>query len=113
MARYGLALDLKNDDALTGEYIRLHKKIWPEVCDHLREAGITSLEIFHLGTRLFMLMETDDKLFSFERKAALAAGNAKVDEWEALMWKFQAATPWTPEGEKWVLMNRIFDLSLQ
>ncbi len=29
---------------------------------------------------------------------------------EELMWKFQAPTPWTPEGEKWVTMERIFAL---
>jgi len=33
-----------------------------------------------------------------------------VQEWEALMWRFQAATPWTPDGMKWMPMERIFDL---
>lgn len=113
MARYALALDLQNDEVLIQEYIRYHEKIWPEVRDHLYEAGITSLEIYRLGTRLFMVMETNDAIFSFEKKSALAASNPKIDEWEVLMWKFQAPTPWTPAGEKWVMMDKIFDLALQ
>jgi len=37
--------------------------------------------------------------------------NPKVQEWEALMWKFQQALPNTPEGTKWVLMEKIYDLN--
>jgi L-rhamnose mutarotase len=29
------------------------------------------------------------------------------------MWKYQVATPWTPQGEKWVAMERIFSLQQQ
>jgi L-rhamnose mutarotase len=29
------------------------------------------------------------------------------------MWKFQAPTPWTPPGEKWVEAALIFDLAQQ
>ena len=32
-----------------------------------------------------------------------------IQRWEQLMWTFQAPTPWTPSGEKWVPMARIFD----
>ncbi|SQJ29892.1 Uncharacterised protein [Serratia rubidaea] len=29
------------------------------------------------------------------------------------MWKYQVATPWTPPGEKWVVMEQIFSLTEQ
>jgi L-rhamnose mutarotase len=29
------------------------------------------------------------------------------------MWHYQVATPWTPQGEKWVEMERIFSLQKQ
>jgi L-rhamnose mutarotase len=29
------------------------------------------------------------------------------------MWQFQAPTPWTPAGQKWTPMTRIFDLQQQ
>ena len=54
-------------------------------------------------------MEAEDS-FSFETKNAKDAGNPKVQEWERLMWKFQQPLPWAKEGEKWVLMNKIFEL---
>jgi len=33
-----------------------------------------------------------------------------VQEWEKLMWKYQQALPKAKPGEKWVLMNKIFEL---
>ena len=57
-----------------------------------------------------MIMEVNAS-FSFENKAKADAANVKVQEWEKLMWKFQQALPFAKEGEKWVLMNKIFDLN--
>ena len=109
MKRYCLALDLKNDDGLIKEYEAYHKKIWPEIQKSILGAGITQMEIYRTGNRLFMIMDTDES-FSFERKGAMDAANPKVQEWEQLMWKFQSSLPWAKEGEKWVLMDRIFQL---
>ena len=36
-----------------------------------------------------------------------------IARWETLMWTYQAPTPWTPAGEKWVAMQKIFDLAAQ
>lgn len=73
------------------------------------EAGIQELEIYRVENRLFMIMETVDD-FSFERKAAMDATNTKVQEWETLMWQYQQALPAARPGEKWMLMEKIFDL---
>ena len=56
-----------------------------------------------------MIMETDNS-FDFEHKAAMDAANLKVQEWEQLMWKFQQPLSWAKNGEKWILMNKIFQL---
>lgn len=109
MERYCLALDLKDDAGLIAEYEDWHRKVWPEIRDSILEAGIADMEIYRLGNRLFMIMEVDES-FSFERKAAMDAANPKVQEWEELMWKFQQPLPWAKEGEKWMLMERIFKL---
>ena len=109
MKKYCLALDLKNDPTLIEEYIRYHGKIWPEIKDSITVAGIVNMEIYHTGNRLFMIMETMDD-FSFERKAKMDHENPKVQEWETLMWKFQQPLPWSGPGEKWVLMDKIFQL---
>ncbi|MBW4890178.1 L-rhamnose mutarotase [Mucilaginibacter sp. HMF5004] len=111
MQKYCLACDLVDDPALIAEYEHwhLHENKWPEIMKSITDFGITNMEIYRFGTRLFMIMETDNS-FNFERKAAADAVNPKVQEWEQLMWKFQQAIPGSKPGEKWVLMNKIFQL---
>lgn len=112
MKRYCFALDLKNDDGLIKEYEAYHRQVWPEILQSIREAGIQQMEIYRVANRLLMIMETNES-FNFERKAKADAANEKVQEWEALMWKYQQAIPGGKPGEKWVLMKKIFEASPQ
>ena len=107
--RYCLTLDLKDDPALIAEYRKYHEKIWPEITESIKNSGIVDMQIYLLGTRMFMIMEVNES-FSFERKAKADQQNSKVQEWEQLMWKFQQALPQSKPGEKWLLMERIFKL---
>jgi L-rhamnose mutarotase len=107
--RYCLALDLKDDPKLIAEYKKHHERIWPEISQSIRDAGIEDMEIYLLGTRLFMIMEVGPS-FSFETKSKADADNPKVQEWEQLMWKYQQVLPQAKPGEKWVLMDKIFKL---
>jgi L-rhamnose mutarotase len=107
--RYCLALDLKTDPQLIAEYKRYHEKIWPEITESIKAAGIEDLEIYMHGTRMFMVMEVSER-FSFESKATADRENPKVREWEELMWKFQEPLPDAKPGEKWLLMEQIFKL---
>jgi L-rhamnose mutarotase len=109
MHRYCLTLDLKDDPALIAEYKRYHQKIWPEITRSIRDAGVENMEIYMRGTRMFMMMDVGEG-FSFERKAELDRSNPKVREWEKLMWKFQQPLPEAKPGEKWLLMEKIFEL---
>jgi L-rhamnose mutarotase len=110
MKRYCLALDLKNDPSLISEYEEWHRKVWPEIEKSIRDSGIINLEIYRVGDRMFMIMEADDS-FTFEKKAAMDAANPKVQEWETLMWRFQQAIPGSRPGEKWRVMEKIYDLN--
>lgn len=109
MKRYCLALDLRNDATLIAEYEAYHKKVWPEIEASIKSSGITHMEIYRTGNRLFMIMETTDS-FSFDAKAKADLANPKVQEWETLMWNYQQALPGSQPGEKWKLMNKIFEL---
>jgi L-rhamnose mutarotase len=112
MRRFCLTLDLRDDPGLIAEYKRYHERVWPEITKSIRDAGIAEMEIYLLGTRMFMIMEVEDH-FSFEAKKLADLANPKVREWEELMWKFQQALPQAQAGEKWLAMERIFRLSDQ
>jgi L-rhamnose mutarotase len=107
--RYCLTLDLKDDPKLIADYKAHHESIWPEVAASMEQAGIVNMEIYLLGTRMFMIMEVNES-FSFEIKRKIDNENPKVRQWEELMWKFQQALPEAAPGEKWLPMDRIFKL---
>ena len=109
MKRYCLALDLKDDPTLIAEYERHHEKIWPEIEKSIRDSGIEKMVIYRTANRLFMIMETTNQ-FSFTLKSQADTNNSKVQEWEQMLWKYQQALPHAKPGEKWVLMDKIFEL---
>lgn len=110
MKRYALALDLKNDAQLIAEYEALHRNIAPEIRKSITDSGITQMEIFRFADRMFMIIEANDG-FSFADKAAADETNPHVRDWEQFTWKFQKAIPGANPGEKWVVMDKIFELS--
>lgn len=111
MKRYCLAVDLKDNPDLIRDYEHLHEpsQVWPEIMESIRGAGIVDMQIYRTGNRLFMIMETTDD-FAFDVKAAMDKNNPAVQHWEDLMWTFQQPLPWAAPGEKWVLMDQIFQL---
>lgn len=112
MPRHCLTVDLKDEATAISEYKRYHVKIWPEVKKSLFDAGVTDMEIYLLGTRMFMIMDVDDD-FSFSKKAAMDTANAKVQEWEAIMGGFAQPLPQSRPEQRWVLMERVFSLAEQ
>jgi L-rhamnose mutarotase len=112
MPRHCLTLDLQDDPKKIAEYKRYHEKIWQEIRDSLFAAGVTNMEIYLHGTRMFMIMDVSDD-FSFEKKAAMDSANPKVLEWEELMSNFQAVPEGANPVSRWAAMERVFDLSKQ
>lgn len=109
LKRHCFALDLVDDEVLMAEYKKFHKKIWPEITKNIVDSGIEVLEIYNVCNRLFMIMEVNES-FSFEKKSKMDAENPKVQEWENLMWKYQQALPVAQSNEKWLLMEKIYEL---
>jgi L-rhamnose mutarotase len=109
MKKYCLTLELKNDPQLIQQYEEHHREVWPEIIQSIKGSGIISMEIYRLGTRLCMMMEVSDD-FSFGKKAETDRNNEKVQQWEELMWTYQQPLAEAANGEKWMLMNKIFEL---
>lgn len=108
--RYCFAIDLKNNANRIAEYDEYHKNVWREIIEHHRGSGITSMDIYRAGNRLFMIMEVAEN-FSFEGKAMRDNNSEKIREWEKLMSRLQQPLPFAKPGEKWVLMNKVFSLT--
>ena len=109
MKRYCYTLDLKKDESLKKEYIKHHKKVWPEILKNIKSSGILNLEIYNINYRLFMLIEAENK-FDEKKKQKMDSENPIVQKWETKMWEYQKKIKGSSKGEKWVKLNRIFNL---
>jgi L-rhamnose mutarotase len=109
ITRTVLAVDLEADAAVIEAYRAHHRKVWPEVLASLRRAGIRNMDIYLLGQRLVMIVDTDDP--DFRRCFALhMASHPRVAEWEALMRSLQVTPPGAVAGDWWTPMEPVFSL---
>ena len=109
MQRFCFTLDLRPDPQLIREYVDHHRLGRPEIHQSILDAGVVDMQIFLLGSRLFMIMDALDT-FSLEAKAAMDQANPRVLEWERLMAKYQDVDPDGNPTSKWQLMEKIFQL---
>lgn len=109
--RYCQTLDLRDSPELIAEYRKRHSQAeaWPEILAGIREVGILEMEIYILGTRLFMIVETP---LDFDWDTAMERLNTlpRQQEWEEYMAIFQQAAPGMSPAEKWKPMERMFHL---
>ena len=109
--RYCQTLQLKDDPELIAEYRRRHSEgvAWKEIRDGIREVGILEMEIYILGTTLFMIVETPLD-FDWDTAMAKLATLPRQAEWEDYMAELQDAQPGATSDQKWKLMERMFYL---
>jgi L-rhamnose mutarotase len=109
ITRTVLAADLKNDPAAIESYRQHHRIVWPEVLASLRQAGVRHMDIYLVGRRLVMILETEGP--DFRRCfAAHVASSPRVAEWEALMRSIQVPVPGAAPGDWWTPMEPVFSL---
>jgi L-rhamnose mutarotase len=109
MTRAVLAVDLKDDPAVVAAYVDHHQRAWPEVIASLRGVGIRQLDIYLLGLRLVMIVETDGRDLREAFAAHMAVGG-RVARWEALMKSMQQPPPGAEPGDWWTHMRPVFRL---
>lgn len=109
--RYCQTLSLKNNPILIEEYRKIHseEKAWPEIRAGIRAVGILEMEIYILGSQLFMIIETP---LDFDWKIAMdkLSNLPRQAEWEKYVSKFQDCPCLSSSAEKWKLMERMFYL---
>lgn len=109
--RYCKALKLEDDPELIEAYKKVHAPgaAWPEITQGMREVGIVDMEIYILGTQLFMIMDT---LADFDHEKAMKelAAKPRQSEWEAYVSQYQKTSADASADEKWQLMERIYKM---
>ena len=109
--RYCQTLDLKDNAELIAEYRKRHSEncAWKEIINGIRQVGILEMDIYILGSRLFMIVETPLD-FDWDSAMAKLATLPRQQEWEDYMSVFQVSKPGASSAEKWKPMERMFHL---
>lgn len=111
--RYCKALKLEDDAQLIEEYKKVHAPgaAWLEITQGMRDVGIIDMEIYIIGTQLFMIMDT---IVDFDHDEAMKqlAAKPRQSEWEAYVSRFQKTSAEASADEKWQVMERIYKMGL-
>jgi L-rhamnose mutarotase len=109
--RYCKTLNLEEDPQLIKEYKKAHMagNTWPEISRGMIDVGILDMEIYIIGNRLFMIMDTIPE-FDHDRDMAELAAKPRQSEWESFVSRFQKSSSEATADEKWQLMERIYKL---
>lgn len=107
-----MALDLADDPERIATYEHYHRPehIWPEIPAGIRAAGVVDMQIYRIGTRLFMIVDYEehtDLTAAFEKMGTLP----RQTEWAAFMAGFQVKLPEASPGEHWAAMKPVFLLN--
>ena len=105
LKRYVQFLEISEDPELVAQYRKWHSEeySWKEVRDGIREVGILEMEIYILGSKLVMIVDTP---VDFRWEEAMT----RLAEWEAFVSKFQGCSADARSDEKWQPMERMFRL---
>lgn len=110
--RYCRTMQLREgDQKFIDDYRHAHSEgvIWKEVIDGIREVGILEMEIYILGNKLFMIVETPLD-FNWDEAMERLAKLPRQQEWETFMSRFQDCSAKATADEKWQMMDRMFHL---
>lgn len=109
--RYCQTLSLKDNPELISAYRKAHSKeeAWPEIREGIRSVGILEMEIYILGNKLFMIVETSLD-FDWDQAMKKLATLPRQAEWEEYVASFQQCAKGATSDEKWQMMERMFYL---
>jgi L-rhamnose mutarotase len=109
--RYCKTLTLEDNPKLIEEYKKVHAPgaCWPEITQGMIDVGILDMEIYIMGNRLFMIMDTLPE-FDHDQAMTELATKPRQSEWEAFVSRFQKTSSEATADEKWQVMDRIYKL---
>ena len=109
--RYCQTRERKEGDEVAQRYREAHDRYhsWPEIREGIRSVGILEMEIYILGNRLFMIVDTPED-FNWNNAMKKLSTLPRQQEWEAFVAQFQKCSADATSDEKWQMMERMFYL---
>src|SRR5580704_16255431 len=104
MPRYAFKLRIKQD--AIEEYEREHQRVWPELLDKLKQAGISDYSIFRRGQELFLCMRVDN----FEQAWQALDRDPVNQRWQQSMARYFEPVPDLQPGERFAMLKEVFFL---
>ncbi|MCA8951578.1 MAG: L-rhamnose mutarotase [Planctomycetes bacterium] len=108
MQRHGQRLGLRPERL--DDYRAEHARIWPEIADAIRAAGIRNYSIYHHEGELFGYYEYVGPPTEYHARLAVLARAPRMREWWDLMEAMQIPHPRRRAGEWWTEMEEVFHL---
>jgi hypothetical protein len=105
-----LTANMVQDPKLQKEYLAYHAtqyQKWPEVANGFCHADFQQLLLFKNGRQLMLVISIPKGKTLDELNPKTTENNPRVDEWNALMKKYQEGIPGTKPGEVWVFLKKI------
>jgi L-rhamnose mutarotase len=106
MRRFGQVIRLR--PAEEAEYKRIHVKIWPEIEEAIREAGIRNYSIYLKNGLLFAYFEYHGPDDEYDARMARLAEVSRSSGWWDLTEPMQQPLPGRSAAEWWAGMEEVF-----
>jgi len=106
MRRFGQVLGIRPE--CIEEYRRYHARIWPEIAEAIRAAGICNYSIFLQGDQLFAYYEYRGPEGEYEARMEALARAPRMREWWNTMEPMQVPDPRREPGSWWSDMDEVF-----
>lgn len=105
-----LTAELVKDTVLQEEYMEYHAtqfQKWPEVAEGFCNADFQQLQVFRSGKQLLLVISIPKGENLDELNPKTMENNPRMDEWNALMGKYQTGIKGAKSSETWVFLNKI------
>ncbi|RYF65569.1 MAG: L-rhamnose mutarotase, partial [Cytophagaceae bacterium] len=105
-----LTANLVADPKLQNEYLAYHAtqfEKWPELSRGFCNADFQQLLLYRNGRQLMLVISIPKGASLDKLNPKTTENNPRVDEWNALMKKYQEGIPGTKPGETWVNLKPV------
>lgn len=105
-----MTANLVADTIMQKEYMDYHTtqyEKWPEISNGFCNADFQQLLIFRNGRQLMLIISIPEGESLDELNPKTTENNPRVDEWNAIMAKYQEGIEGTNKNETWVLLEPI------